>query len=210
MPGEGKTVTAANLAVVFAQAGRRVLLVDADLRKPGVHIIFDTPNGHGLTTLLRGETIGLDAVAQATEQENLRILTTGPLPPNPAELTASMRMRTVLDQLAATADLVIFDSPPVRAVADAAILSSLVDGTLLVVDAKRSRRRSVLRARDALAKANATVLGAVLNGVAVRANSDDASYYGDYYASSEALDVSSPGPATSLDLASTRTRESAG
>jgi tyrosine-protein kinase len=210
MPGEGKTVTAANLAVVFAQAGRRVLLVDADLRKPGIHIIFDTANGHGLTTLLRDQTISLDAVAQSTEQESLRILTTGPLPPNPAELTASHRMQTVLDRLAASADLVIFDSPPVRAVADAVILSALVDGTLIVVDAARSRRRSVLQAREALAKANATVLGAVLNRVPVRAGSDDPSYYGDYYASTEAAERSAEGTATSLDLPSTPGRESAG
>ncbi len=93
IPGEGKTITAANLAIVFAQAGRRVLLVDADLRKPGVHVVFDLPNAHGLTTLLRSDEVSLDAIAQATEQDNLRVLTTGPLPPNPAELLGSQRMR---------------------------------------------------------------------------------------------------------------------
>ncbi len=85
-PGEGKTVTASNLAVVFAQAGRTVVLVDADLRKPGLHLMFDLPNIHGLTTLLRDDAVTIDAIAQATEQPNLRVLTTGPLPPNPAEL----------------------------------------------------------------------------------------------------------------------------
>ena len=135
VPGEGKTVTAANLAVVFAQAGRRVLLVDADLRKPGVHIIFDLPNAHGLTTLLRGADVSLDSVVQATEQENLRVLTTGPLPPNPAELAGSKRMRTVVDLLTGAEDLVIFDSPPLQAVTDAAILGSFLDATLFVIDA---------------------------------------------------------------------------
>jgi non-specific protein-tyrosine kinase len=178
MTGEGKTVTAANLAVVFAQAGRRVLLVDADLRKPGVHLMFNLPNAHGLTTLLRNDEVSLDAIAQVTEQDNLRALTTGPLPPNPAELLGSQRMRTVLGMLGTSADLVIFDSPPLQAVTDSAILSSFLDGTLLVVDAGRSRRRAVRQGREALARADATVLGAVLNRVPAKAHSDYADYYG--------------------------------
>ncbi len=183
IPGEGKTVTAANLAVVFAQAGRRVLLVDADLRKPGVHLMFDMPNAHGLTTLLRSDEVSLDAIAQVTEQDNLRILTTGPLPPNPAELMGSQRMRTVLEILRSSADLVILDSPPLQAVTDSALLSSLMDGTLFVVDAGRSRRRSVRLGREALARAGANVLGAVLNRVPHRARSDYADYYGGVYGS---------------------------
>ena len=163
IPGEGKTVTAANLAVVFAQAGRRVLLVDADLRKPGIHVVFDLPNSIGLTSLLRSDDARLDAIAQPTEQDNLRVLTTGPLPPNPAELLGSQRMRTVLRQLQADEDLVIFDSPPLQAVTDSAILSSFLDGTLLVIDAEHSRQRTVRLGRETLAKAGANVLGAVLN-----------------------------------------------
>jgi polysaccharide biosynthesis transport protein len=181
MPGEGKTITAANLAVVFAQAGRRVLLVDADLRKPGVHLVFDIPNAHGLTTLLRSDEVSLDAIAQVTEQDNLRVLTTGPLPPNPAELLGSQRMRTILERLKAGCDLVIFDSPPLQAVTDSAILSSFLDGTLLVIDAKHSRRRTVVLGREALSKAGAKVLGAVLNRIPVRAHYPD--YYGDSYGS---------------------------
>ena len=91
LPGEGSTITAANLAVAFAQAGHQVLLVDADLRKPSVHLVFDAPNAHGLTSLLRNSDVGLDRVAQMTKQANLRILTTGPLPPNPAELLGRTR-----------------------------------------------------------------------------------------------------------------------
>ncbi len=184
MPGEGKTVTAANLAVVFAQAGRRVLLVDADLRKPGVHLVFNIPNAHGLTTLLRSDEGRLDAIAQATEQENLRILTTGPLPPNPAELLGTPRMRAILEKLKAGADLVIFDSPPLQAVTDSAILSSFLDRTVLVIDARRSRRPAVRLGREALARAGATVLGAVLNRIPARAQAD-ANYYGGYYGSGE-------------------------
>lgn len=180
VPGEGKTVTAANLAVACAQAGRRVLLVDADLRKPGVHLLFDLPNAHGLTTLLRSDDVSLDAIAQLTEQDNLRVLTTGPLPPNPAELLGSQRMPAVLERLKAGGDLVIFDSPPLQAVTDSAILSSYLDATLFVIDAKKSRRRIVRLAREALAKAGANVLGAVLNGIPARAQSEYAGYYGSY------------------------------
>jgi polysaccharide biosynthesis transport protein len=180
IPGEGKTVTAANLAVVFAQAGRRVLLVDVDMRKPGVHIIFDLPNAHGLSSLLRSDEATLDAVTQPTEEPSLRILTTGPLPPNPAELIGSQRMRAVLDRIEQAFDFVIFDSPPLQAVTDAAILSSLLDGTLLVIDAGRSHRRPVGLARETLARAGAHTLGVVLNRVPVRSHANYASYYEGY------------------------------
>ena len=162
LPGEGKTIAAANLAVAFAQAGRRVILVDADLRKPGLHITFDVLNNYGLTTLLRNDGVGLDGVAQATKQVNLRILTTGPLPPNPAELLGAQRMRVVLDRLMAEADLVIFDGPPLEGVTDSAILSSYLDGTLFVIAAGRSRRAAVRLSVELLARAHANVLGAVL------------------------------------------------
>jgi non-specific protein-tyrosine kinase len=181
MPAEGKTVTAANLAVVFAQAGRRVLLVDADLRKPGVHLIFDLANTHGLTTLIRSDEANLDAIAQATEQENLRVLTTGPLPPNPAELTGSQRMRTIVERLVAAEDLVIFDSPPLQAVTDAAIIGSFVDGTLLVIDAQYSHQPRVRQAMESLRKTGANVIGAVLNRSSARSLAPDESVYGGYY-----------------------------
>jgi polysaccharide biosynthesis transport protein len=179
LPREGKTVTSANLAVAFAQAGRRVLLVDADLRRPGVHHIFDLPNATGLTNLLLSDTSRLDEFFSTTEQPNLQILTTGPLPPNPAELLGSQRMRTVLELLVSLHDLVILDSPPVQSVTDPAVLSSFVDGTLLVVDAARGQRRAVRAAREALARAGANVLGAVLNRIA-----EQTPHYADYYADS--------------------------
>ena len=178
MPGEGKTITASNLAIAFAQAGRRVLLVDADLRKPGIHTVFNLPNTSGLTTLLRNEHSSLEAASQVIEQDNLRVLTTGPLPPNPAELLGSQRMRAILERIQLGNDLLIFDSPPLRAVTDSAILSSFLDGTLLVIDAGRSKRRAVRQGREALAKADANVLGVVLNRIPGRARSEYADYYG--------------------------------
>jgi capsular exopolysaccharide synthesis family protein len=178
VPGEGKTTTAANVAIVFAQAGHRVLLVDADLRKPGVDVVFDLPNTVGLTTLLRDEHADLGSIAHGTEQGNLRVLTTGPVPPNPAELLGSQRMRAILDRLVNGHDLVILDSPPLQAVTDAAILSSFVDGTLFVIDASRSRRGSVRQGREALARTGAHVLGAVLNRTRAVDRSEYSSYYG--------------------------------
>ena len=200
VPGEGKTTTASNVAIVFAQAGRRVLLVDADLRKPGVHRAFDVPNTHGLTSLLRDEQVDLGAIAQRTELDNLRLLTTGPLPPNPAELLGSQRMRATLDRLQADHDLVILDSPPLQAVTDAAIVSSFVDGTLFVIDAARSRQGAVRQGREALAKAGANVLGAVLNRVPAGAHSDYASYYGGPRESEQAVEQPARAPGASPDL----------
>ncbi len=165
LPGEGKTVTAANLAIAFALEGRRVLLVDADLRKPAVHTLFDVPNTQGLTTMLRSDSVSLESVAHTNEQERLKVLTSGPLPPNPAEMLGSQRMLTVLQRLQASQDVLIIDSAPLRVVTDAAILSAFVDGTLLVIDASKSRRAAVRLGREALTRVNAQVLGVVLNRV---------------------------------------------
>jgi succinoglycan biosynthesis transport protein ExoP len=182
VPGEGKTTTAANLAVVFAQAGHATILLDADFRKPGVHKIFDLPNTRGLSTLLRKDETSIDEAAQGTEQDNLRVITTGPLPPNPAELLGSKRMQSVLERLATTADLVVIDSPPLQAVTDSAILAAIVDGTVFVVEARRTRRGAVRSAREALAKAGASVLGVVLNRLPERSGGR---YQYDYYGEDE-------------------------
>ncbi len=189
---EGKTTTSCNLAVVFAQAGKRVLLVDADLRRPGVHVMFNTANETGLTTLLRESSTSIDSVAQETEDPNLRVITTGPLPPNPAELLGSMRMRSVVASLLASADIVIFDSPPVHSLADAAVLSSLVDGTLVVVSAGRSRRRWIQITMQTLLRAGANVLGVVLNRVPAKSELG----YGGYYGREPVADAAGTGAAS--------------
>lgn len=177
-PEDGKTDTAANLAIVFAQAGWRVLLIDADLRKPSVHTLFGVPNQRGLTTLLADDELRMDGLIRRTDQERLRILTSGPVPTNPAEIVGSPRMRAIVGAFAEHHDLVIVDSPPLQMVADPAILSSYLDATLLVVGLGRSRRGAVRRGVEALSRAHARVLGVVLNGLSERDYSDYQSYYG--------------------------------
>jgi tyrosine-protein kinase len=181
VPGEGKTVTASNLAVAYAQAGRTTCLVDADLRRPTIHELFGLPNDHGLSTLMAGNETTYESVTHATDVNGLRVLTSGPLPPNPAELLASPRMRAILAGLLEHVDLVVIDSPPLQAVTDAAVLSSLVDGTILVVAAGRTRRDSLVRGRDALQRVGANVLGALLNGVSEGMDSGAAFAYFGYY-----------------------------
>lgn len=162
-PVEGKSTTAANLAVVMAQAGKSVVLVDADLRRPVQHRIFGVDNHRGLTaTMLDGEPV-LDGNLQQTGVENLRILTTGPLPPNPSELLGSQRMAGLLKQLKKEADIVVFDSPPSLAVADASVLATQADAVLLVADAGRTRRKLAREAVERFEQVGAHPLGVALN-----------------------------------------------
>jgi capsular exopolysaccharide synthesis family protein len=184
LPKEGKTTTAGNLAVVFAQAGRQVLLVDCDLRKPSLHQLFNVPNHTGLTTLFRDEAATVSSVAQETEIVRLRIVTTGALPPNPAELLGSRRWHAILERFKNDADLVVIDSPPLQAVTDAAVLAAVVDGTVLVIHARHTRRGAVRHGREALARSGGNVLGVAMNKLKERQYDQYYySYYGDYYGS---------------------------
>ncbi|MFB0534689.1 MAG: polysaccharide biosynthesis tyrosine autokinase, partial [Anaerolineae bacterium] len=139
-PIEGKSITLANLGVVMAQAGLSVILVDSDLRRPVLHKIFDLPNKKGLTSVLLDGEPSLDGRLQTTQVENLRVLTSGPLPPNPSELLASQKMKSLIETLKGKADVVLFDSPPALVVTDAAVLAGQVDGVFLVADAGSTRR----------------------------------------------------------------------
>ena len=179
-PKEGKSITAANLAVVMALGGSRVLLVDADLRRPEQHEIFGLSNEFGLVSALLSPDAALDAYLQPTTTENLQVLTTGPLPPNPAELLDSARMQELIERLKERFDVVIFDTPPVLPRIDAAVLARHVDGVMLVVDAGRTRRDSAIRAKNSLAHAGGRLLGVVLN----RISSHDSYYYYYYYSDS--------------------------
>jgi len=175
-PEEGKTTTAANLAVVLAQSGQKVILVDSDLRRPALHTLFGLDNHVGLTDLLV-DGIGLsDRVLRQTEQEGLRLVSSGPLPPNPSELLGSDSMRKMLHQLEEDADVVVLDSPPLLAVADASILGSLVGGAILVVQSAKTRNESARHAKETLDKSGVKLLGVVVNRVSHRSGA-----YGYYY-----------------------------
>jgi len=164
-PMEGKSLTAANLAAALARGGKRVILVDVDMHRPTQHRLFKLVNNMGLTTALLAENLPIDSLLQKTTIPGLFILATGPLPPNPAELIGSRRMQEILNKLKERADIVILDSPPIMAVADSVILSTVVDAVLMVVRADKTRRDLAKQAFNALQQVKARVLGVVLNGV---------------------------------------------
>lgn len=194
-PSEGKTTTASNLAVVFANAGSRVVLVDADLRKPNIALSFKVPNVNGLSNYLtegnsatgsflsendvenvyltQGNTqIGSRLIE--TDIENLYLMPSGPTPPNPSELLSSKRMQELVDTLSESFDLVIFDMPPVVTVTDAQIMSSYVDGTILVVRERNINKQAILEAKKLLDMVKAKIIGVVYNG---KKQGEDSYYY---------------------------------
>lgn len=173
-PSEGKSLTSANLAAVFAQAGQKTLLVDADMRKPTIHKTFQLSNKAGLSTLLSTEE-SLAEVAQKTQIENLSITTSGPKPPNPSELLGSVKMNQIMEEARNLFDIVIFDMPPVVTVTDAQIMSSKADGTLLVVRENWTRKDAITKAKELLDLVNARVLGVIYNGS--EQGKDKAYYY---------------------------------
>ncbi len=173
-PKEGKSTTAANLAIAMAQAGNSVVLVDADLRRPLIHSVFGMDKDQGLTNYLAG-SLDYGSLAQKTFIENLKVITSGVLPPNPSELLATEKMKQLLKKLQEDFDIVIIDSPPVIAVTDATILSTVVDGTLLVVYAGQTEKEAIKRATMMLSSVASRLLGTVLNGFDIQG------IYGSYY-----------------------------
>jgi protein-tyrosine kinase len=173
-PEEGKSTTVANLAVVFAQTGKKVLLIDADLRKPTVHYTFQVDNLSGLTNVLTKQSTMEQAVNE-TKVENLFVLTSGPIPPNPAELLGSKAMDELLVSSLETYDIVIFDTPPVLAVTDAQILANKCDGTILVVNSGKTEIEPAVKSKELLLSSKGKLLGVVLN----QKNANDSQYY--YY-----------------------------
>jgi len=162
-PGEGKSIVLANLAVTMAQGEHRTIIVDADLRRPELHNIFGVANERGLTTMFVEEAALDNPPLMETGVDNLWLLPSGPLPPNPADLLGSRRMEQAIAALKARADVILFDAPPVIAVTDATVLGTKVDGVLLVVSAGRTRREHALRARELLERVHVRIVGAVLN-----------------------------------------------
>lgn len=179
--GEGKSTTTANLAIVMAQSDLKTVLIDGDLRKPSIHRVFMLPNSEGLTDLIRLSDSDVREQLKNTEYENLQVITSGPLPPNSAELLGSKRMMAILEELSEIADVVIIDSPPLLAATDAIVLSKRVDGVVLVVSAKHTRRDALKQAVNRLRQVESPILGCVFN----RVNSEDGGYYYGYYSSGE-------------------------
>jgi capsular exopolysaccharide synthesis family protein len=174
-PREGKTTTAISLAIAMAQGGERLLLVDTDLRRPRVHRAFGVGGERGLTSALMGQST-LDEAIKTTDIPNLWVLPCGPLPPNPAELLHTQRFSTIIDSLRGRFDRIIFDSPPVIAVTDAAVLSAKLDGVLVVVKAGQTAREGLRRSVRVLKDVGANLLGCVLNDLDLTSRS-----YGQYY-----------------------------
>jgi len=175
-PGEGKSTTACNLAVTMAQSGSKVLLIDSDLRKSQVHKYFDLSNNQGLTTVL-AKQVSIGEALKKSSVLGLDILTAGPKPPNPAELVGSKAMREFIQEMSAQYDRVIIDSPPVGVVTDAALLSTAVDGTILVVASGHVTIEAVQRSKSLLENVNANIIGVLLNKIPM----DGRGYYGYYY-----------------------------
>lgn len=161
-PGEGKTTTAINIAITFVQAGNRVLVIDGDLRKPKVHKIMGLDNQNGLTNILASKGDYTKYVKKC-EIEGLDIITCGAIPPNPSELLASNQMKQLMQRIREDYDLVIIDAPPVGNVTDAAIISTIVDGTILVAASGTVEIDNIKRSKELLQKVNANIIGVVLN-----------------------------------------------
>ena len=173
-PGEGKSTTAANLAIVFAQQGKKALIGDTDLRNPTVHYTFRIANTFGLTNILTKQST-LNEAVQMTSIKDVFVLTCGPIPPNPAELIGSESMTQFIQSAAEQFDIVIFDTPPVLAVTDAQILANKVDACILVFSSGSTNIDAAIKTKEVLSNAKAKLLGVVLN----KKKAKDSQYY--YY-----------------------------
>lgn len=191
--GEGKSTTAANLAVAFAETGTRVVVIDADLRRPSLHALFGGDNARGLSAFLSRKVELDEALQDAPDVPNLKLLSPGPLPPNPTRLLYARRTEELFDQLRTQFDVVIIDSPPVLPVADTLILTQFADLVLLVVRSRRTGRRILRRARKSLGRVEVGTLATVLNGVD-RTGPDGYDYhYGRYYRTEDGADDETKG-----------------
>lgn len=179
-PSEGKSTTASNIATVFSQEGKKVLLVDADMRKPTSHYTFKLRNSHGLSSVLTRQCEVEEAI-QYAEIENLYVLPSGPIPPNPAELLASKNMNALTNRLLEDFDLLVFDTPPILSVADAQIVSNKTDAAVLVINTGKSEKESAIKAKELLDAAKANTIGVILNNY----NIENSHYYYYYYGSEE-------------------------
>lgn len=159
--GEGKSITSCNLALSFAQENKKVLLIDCDLRKPSIHKKFKISNLKGLSDILVGKAKVEDT--KYSYNDYLSIVTSGPIPPNPSEMLGSNQLTLLMDKLKESYDVIILDSAPLQAVTDAQLLSVKADGTILVVEAEKTKKDDIVSAKELLQKVDANILGLVLN-----------------------------------------------
>jgi tyrosine-protein kinase Etk/Wzc len=182
LPGEGKSLTVANLAITFAKSGARTILLDCDLHRPKLHYMFGVEKSPGISELLTGQVEGesleekISRIIRETEVENLYLITSGKLPPNPGDLLASERVEEILENLKSNFDMVLVDSPPLGLVSDTSVLATRMDSTILVIRAGQTRRPSVVQAKEMLEHLGANIFGAVINELDARSRR-----YSDYY-----------------------------
>lgn len=174
-PGEGKSITLLNLAISIAQTGKKVLLIDADLRRPAMARLLVEKASPGLSEILMGD-VGVEDAVRPEAYPNLDIIFSGEIPPNPSEILSSERMQELIETSAERYDYILVDTPPVNVVTDACVVANLLDGVLLLVRQDRSRKDAVRQAVGNLQLTGANILGYILNGV----TSEDSKYYGTY------------------------------
>jgi len=178
--GEGKSTVISNLAVTMAQFGSKVLLLDADFRRPIIYKIFNFSNKKGLTNILVSGYENYKDFIQSTETDNLDIIASGPIPPNPSELLGSESMKNFLETIKNEYDIVLIDTPPVGTVTDAAVLSTITDGVILLVSSGEISIEAAKRAKESLQKVRANIIGVVVNKIKIN---HDNYYYYNYYSS---------------------------
>lgn len=179
-PAEGKSTVISNLAVAMAQSGKKVLLIDCDLRKPTIHKKIGLPNSGGMTNLLIQKK-QIDECIMETDVQNLYVITSGPIPPNPAELLGSNRMKALIKEFENVFDITLIDAPPVLAVTDAQVLSRICNGTILNTAYGQTEKEAIIKAKESLLGAGGKILGVVLNKIPINSSKTYGKYYGAYY-----------------------------
>ncbi|RSZ28965.1 polysaccharide biosynthesis tyrosine autokinase [Staphylococcus haemolyticus] len=177
-PAAGKSIISANIAITYAQAGYKTLIIDGDMRKPTQQYSFETANYDGLSNLIIGKS-DFDKAISSTRVENLDLLTSGPVPPNPSELIASNRFKNIYSQLMDMYDFILIDTPPVTSVTDAQVFLQIVKDCVMIIDTEKNNKNEIKKAKKLIEQADGHIIGAVLNKTANDKSSNYYNYYGD-------------------------------